>query len=279
MLRPTPLPGGIAASIADVATDVATDSTTDSTTDATTDARRPLLLLHGMFGGAWQFAEWQMRLARMGHPSVAIDFHAGEGGPADARKRGASLRDYVDAALGVARGMDTPVVIGHSMGGLIAQKLAEESAVSAAVLICSAPPRWISALSGRLLGRMLKYSPQLLFSRPIAPRRSDADSLFLHRIPLKERGRVFERIHPESGRAARELAVGTMAIDARRVRCPVLSVGAGDDHFLPPRIARAIANKYRCDYREYAEHGHYIIGEPGWQQVADDVAAWITDHA
>jgi pimeloyl-ACP methyl ester carboxylesterase len=263
MLRATTLPGGITASIA----------------DAAGDRRPPLLFVHGMFGGAWQFAEWQLRLAGLGYSSTAIDLrvrHAEQ--PATART-GASLRDYVDATRSVARMMGRPAVVGHSMGGLVAQKLAEESMVSAAVLVCSAPPRWISALSGALLERMLKYAPQLLFSRPIAPRRSDAVALFLERIPLEERDRIFERIDPESGRVARELALGTLAIDASRVRCPVLSIGAVGDRFLPPRIARAIARKYHGDYHEYAEHGHYIIGEPGWEQVADDVAAWIAEHA
>lgn len=232
-----------------------------------------------MFGGSWQFADWQRRLAGAGRSSVAIDLRARHASHGRAERVHASLRDYVDAALNVARELGRPAVVGHSMGGLIAQKLAEEGAVTAAVLICSAPPRWISALSGGLLTHMLRYTPQLLLSRPITARRSDALALFLDRLPPEERDRVFSRIDPESGRAARELALGAIAIDARRVRCPVLSIGAGGDHFLPPRIARAIARKYRCEYREYGEHGHYIIGEPGWERVADDVAAWLADHA
>lgn len=190
-----------------------------------------------------------------------------------------SLSEYVDDALAVARELGTPAVVGHSMGGLVAQKLAERDAVSAAVLICSAPPRWISALSVPLLSRMLNYVPALLFSRPLVPRRPDADALFLGGLPATERGPVFERLQPESGRAARELALGSMAIDPDRVRCPILSVGAADDRFLLPRIARAIAKKYDCEHREYAEHGHYIIGEPGWERVADEVTAWLADRS
>ena len=260
MLRATTFPGGITATVADVPGG---------------GGGPRLLLIHGMFGGAWQFEEWQERLARMGHSSVAIGLRAHRGGRGGADGANASLRDYVDDALVVAREMGRPTVIGHSMGGLIAQKLAEEDTVSAAVLICSAPPRWISALSGRLLSHMLKYTPELLLARPIVAARADADALFLNHVPLAERDRIFQRLVPESGRVARELALGALAVDARRVSCPILSMGAGGDRFLPPRIARAIAKKYGCEHREYAAHGHYIVGEPGWEQVADDAMGWL----
>lgn len=262
MLRARTFPGGVTASVA----------------DAPGDDRPPLLLIHGMFGGAWQFADWQLRLAKRGRSSVAIDLrgHGASGTVADIGS--VSLNDYVEDALAAVRALGTPAVVGHSMGGLVAQKLAERNVVSAAVLLCAAPPRWISALSVPLLVRMVKYAPALLFSRPVVPDLADANALFLGRLPATEREKVFERIQPESGRAARELALGTMTIDAKRVSCPMLSIGAADDRFLPSRIARAIAKKYDCEYREYTEHGHYIVGEPGWESVADDGAAWLAAH-
>ncbi|HEU4585119.1 MAG TPA: alpha/beta fold hydrolase [Gemmatimonadaceae bacterium] len=252
---------------------------TATVAEAGGDQQPPLLLIHGMFGGAWQFAEWQRRLAARGRSSVAIDLrgHGASGGITDIGS--VSLDDYVADALGAARELQAPAVVGHSMGGLIAQKLAEEGAVSAAVLICSAPPRWIPALGAELLMRMVKYSPALLLSRPLVPLRADADALFLDRIPTVERDAIFARIQAESGRAARELALGAMAVDAKRVTCPLLSVGAADDHFLPPRIARSLARKYDAEHREYAGHGHYIVGEPGWERVADDVAEWVATRA
>jgi pimeloyl-ACP methyl ester carboxylesterase len=263
MLNITTFPGGISAAIADVPGGTEPE----------------LLLIHGMFGGAWQFAGWQEELARLGRSSVAIDLRGHKGSPPVADIGKLSLRDYVDDALGVARELGKPVVIGHSMGGLIAQKLAEADAVSAAVLICSAPPRGISVASVQLLARQIKHAPAILFSRPLFPGRADADALFLNRVPPPDRDSLFERLVPESGRAGRELSLGAIAVDASRVRCPVISIAAGDDRFLPPRIARAIARKYDCEYREYANHAHYIVGEPGWETVVDDVAAWIAAHA
>ncbi len=262
MLRETTLPGGVTAFAA----------------HAPGDARPPLLLVHGMFGGAWQFAEWQRRLLARGRSSVAIDLRAHGSSDPDSDVGRLSLDDYVDDARRAARELGRPAIVGHSMGGLIAQKLAEEDAVAAAALVCPGPPRWIPALSAGLLARMARYSAALLFSRALVPRRADAEALFLDRLPLAERDDVFARLRPESGRAARQLALGAIAVDAGRVKCPVLVIGAAGDHFLPPRIARAIARKYGAEYREYDGHGHYIVGEPGWELVADDVADWIAAH-
>lgn len=263
MLRATTFPGGISATVA----------------DAPGGGQSELLFIHGMFGGAWQFAGWQQQLAARGRSSVALDLRGHHGSRTVADIGRVSLRDYVDDALSVARELGKPVVIGHSMGGLIAQKLAESDAVCATVLICSAPPRWISVASIQLLARQLKHAPAILCSRPIFPDRADADALFLNRVPLAERAGLLERMEPESGRAARELSLGAIAVDAGRVRCPVISIGASDDRFLPPRIARAIARKYGCEHQEYAGHAHYIVGEPGWEAVADDVAGWVARHA
>lgn len=274
---------------------------TGTATTAVGLARDPVLFIHGMFGGAWQFAEWQRRFAALGHPSLAIDLRGHHGSRPVADIGHVSMVEYVDDAIAAARemaanpgqpagerahdavtalhAMGMPVVVGHSMGGLIAQKLAEAGVVSAAVLLCAGPPRGISVASVRLLIRQTRHAPAILFSRPLIPDRADAEALFLNHIPLAERDALLERMVPESGRAGRELSLGSVAVNARSVHCPVLSAGARDDRFLLPRIARAIARKYDCDYREYARHGHYIVGEPGWETVADDVASWIAIHS
>ncbi|HEY9515621.1 MAG TPA: alpha/beta fold hydrolase [Gemmatimonadaceae bacterium] len=266
MLQSITLPSGI----------TATTITAAQTGSATAGERAPLLFVHGMFGGAWQFAEWQRHLAMMGYSSVAIDLrgHNGSRPVADIGK--VSTHEYVEDAMTTARTMGKPVVVGHSMGGLIAQKLAEAGAVSAAVLLCSAPPKGISIASAALLIRQVKHASAILLSRPLLPDRSDAEALVLNHVPPSERDALLERMVPESGRAAREMSLGAIAVDEQRVHCPVLSAGAGDDRFLPPRISRALAKKYGAEHREYAGHGHYIVGEPGWERVADDLADWIS---
>lgn len=258
-LRAATLPGGLAAVVADVPA----------------PAHPPLLYVHGMFGGAWMLEGLMRRLAARGRPGTALDLRGHGASPPVAALGRVSVLDYVDDALSAARALGRPIVVGHSMGGLIALKLAEADAVAAAVLLCAAPPRGISVLSPSLLPRQVKHLPALLGSRPLVAARGDADAIMFNHVPPAERDALFARLVPESGRAGREISFGRIAVDPRRVRCPVLSVGALDDRFLPPRIARAIAARYHADLIELQGHGHLLIAEPGWERVADEIERWI----
>lgn len=250
--------------------------------DATApSARPPILFVHGMFGGAWYFEKFQCFFAEHGYSSYALNLRGHHGSRAVTDIGRVSVLDYVDDTLEVARalprapGIDRPIVIGHSMGGLIAQKVAEASAASAAVLLCSAPPSGIIVLSLRLLRLAPTFGVPILTSRGLYPKPSDADDLVFNRIPVEERAGLFQRFAPESGRAAREMTFSTIPVDAQKVDCPVLSVSATDDHMVLPRVGRQIAHKYGALYEEFPGLGHFIVWEPGWATVASQIAWWL----
>jgi pimeloyl-ACP methyl ester carboxylesterase len=239
----------------------------------------PVLLIHGMFGGAWYWERYQGLLARHGYETHAINLrgHHGSRPVADIGK--VSLGDYVEDALEVARTLRNPLVIGHSMGGLIAQKVAEAGACRALVLLASAPPRWIPPVSWLLLRKQLKYVKDLLLLRPLFPDRGDADALMFNRTPLDEREQFFARLVAESGRAGLELSLGAIAVNAARVSCPVLVVVGTEDHFVVPRVARALARKYHAPLKSYVNFAHHLMTEPGWEGPAGDIATWMDAHA
>ena len=230
-----------------------TVTTSSGLTLHSVDARRggrprpPVLCVHGMFGGAWQFDGWLPLLAERGYEAQALNLRGHHGSRPVADLGKVSIRDFVDDALEVARALGNPVVLGHSMGGLIAQKMAEAGAVHAAVLLCAAPPRGILVTSLTLIGRQLKHLPEMLGSRPLIIDRSDADWLMFNRTPTAEADAIFERLVPESGSAGREMSLGAIAVDQTSVQCPVLSVTSSDDRFVVPRIGRALALKYAAE--------------------------------
>jgi pimeloyl-ACP methyl ester carboxylesterase len=162
------------------------------------------------------------------------------------------------------------------MGGFVAQKLAEADAVTGTVLLCSAPPKGISVLGLSVLPRQIKYLAPITFSRPLLPNQSDANALVLNRVPLDERAPLFSRMVPESGRVGREFSLGRHAVDARRVRSPVLTISAAEDRLIAPRIGRALNRKYGGTFRLFGGHAHYLLAEPGWQEIANEVIRWIT---
>jgi pimeloyl-ACP methyl ester carboxylesterase len=237
--------------------------------------RPPVLCVHGMFGGAWQFDRWLPLLAERGYDARALNLrgHHGSRPVADIGK--VSMRDYVDDALEAAGAIGSPVVLGHSMGGLIAQKLAEAGAAQAAVLLCAGPPRGILVTSLALVGRQLKYLPAMLRGRAIRPDRADADSLMFNRTPEAEANSAFARLVPDSGTAGREISFGAVVVDQTRVQCPVLCVTCSDDRFVVPRIGRALAAKYGAERLVAEGNGHMVIIEPGWEGLASRVLDWL----
>ena len=242
---------------------------------ATASSTPPLLFLPGLFSAAWTFERYQPFFAAHGYTSYALNFRGHLNSRAVPALGRVSINDYAEDALEVAKSLGKPIVIGHSMGGLVAQKLAEQGAALAIVLICSAPPAGISALSARLALRMVRTLPSLLLSQPLVPRRADVDALALNRVPAAERAMIFARFVPESGRAAREVALGRIRVNRARVNCPVLSVAAVDDHLVPERICRRVAAIYDAPHRAYAGMGHMLVIEPGWEQPAGHILKWL----
>jgi pimeloyl-ACP methyl ester carboxylesterase len=235
----------------------------------------PVLLIHGMFGGAWYWADYQQFLARRGYETHAINLR-GHHGSRPVRDIGkVPARAFVADALEVAATLGNPIVIGHSMGGLLAQKVAEAGACRAVVLMAAAPPRWIPVVSWLLVRKQLKYAGDLLFHHPMFPSRKDADALMFNRTPVADRERFYAQLVPESGRAGFDLSIGAIAVNESRVTAPVLVLGGHDDQFVVPRIQRALARKYRAALRQYDSFAHHIMSEPGWERPAAEVAEWM----
>jgi pimeloyl-ACP methyl ester carboxylesterase len=235
----------------------------------------PLLLLHGLAGGAWYWERWQGFLAARGWPSYALNLrghHDSRPVPALGRLR---LRDYVEDAREAAAALGRPPVVGHSMGGLLAQALAEADAVHAAVLLCTMPPKGIRFASPALMWRQLRSLGPLLFDRPVVGRIADHLHLSMHRVAEGERVALAERLVPDSGRVGRELSLGGLSIDADRVRCPMLSISTEEDRFFPPRVGREVAARYHCAWWRYAAHAHFAVMEPGWETIAADAERWL----
>lgn len=234
----------------------------------------PLLFVHGMWGGSWYWANYLRAASESGWEAWALNLRGHHRSCPVPNIGKVSVLDYVQDVLDCLRVLGEVVLVGHSMGGLIAQKVAEIGGVRAAVFLTSAAPRGIIVLRWPVISRMVHYLGPLLTSSPLSVTRQDADALLFNVIPPDRRQWAFSQLVPESGLAARELAFGLVDVERQRVRCPTLVVGAERDAITPVAVQRRIAAKYRSDYLEMAGHGHMLMIEDGWERPIKETLAW-----
>jgi pimeloyl-ACP methyl ester carboxylesterase len=199
-----------------------------------------------------------------------------------------SLLDYAADLEGTVGHLDaSPILIGHSMGGMLAQLLAQRRPASALVLLASMPPQGINVLSPPSL-RMFRTT--LLswgfWRKPTRPTFADATASMLGHLEPEERRAVYDRLVYEFGRVGCETGFWSVDpqrakwVDTARIACPVLVVAGAEDRLHPPAAMRWVARKYepRSTYLEFAGHGHWLVGEPRWQEVASGISDWLDLH-
>jgi pimeloyl-ACP methyl ester carboxylesterase len=61
------------------------------------------------------------------------------------------------------------------------------------------------------------------------------------------------------------------------VTCPVLVIAGAEDRITPASVVRRVANKYRAvsTYREFNNHAHWMVAEPGWEEITEYVTTWL----
>jgi pimeloyl-ACP methyl ester carboxylesterase len=234
-----------------------------------------LLFVHGMGGGSWYFGRYLDAAAAAGWESWALNLRGHHGSRAVADLGRVSVNDYVRDAVDVLDAIGPAAILGHSMGGLVAQRAAVHPHVRAAVFLTSAAPRGIAVARWPALRRGWRYLWPILRGGTVRARDADSVALVLNRMSPADQRSALPRFVPESGRAARELALGRIAVDPSHVRCPTLVVAAAEDRITPPSVQRRIARKYGSTYLEVVEHAHMPMLEDGWEGPFGLILAWL----
>lgn len=248
-----------------------------------------VVLIHGAFGGPWTMETFATFFRDLGWTChvPALRFHdaAPEATP-DPGLAGTSIDDYADDVAALARGLDAPpILVGHSMGGVIAQKLAARGLARAAILLNGSVNWGIlpSTDDERAVGTGLMQGGAF-WETTLRMEFDMMSELAFNRLAPEEQRAAFARLGPESGRAIFELFFwmfddrSVTRIDYDQVRCPVLVVSGTEDRGVSVHTAREIARRHGegATFHEAAGFGHYLMLEPGWETIATHCADWMT---
>ena len=186
-----------------------------------------------------------------------------------------------------------PVVIGHSFGGLIAQKLLAGGMAAAAIAI---DPGQIKGVKPLPLAQIRSGLPVL--SKPGNKKRavaadaaSSSATASATPSPRASPAQLFDRYAiPGPGKPLFEASAANFkksspaAVDTRKPdRGPLLIVGGGQDHTVPEVVARAAYKLYSgsgavTDYHVFPDRGHSLVLDHGWREVADYTLSWLASQ-
>ena len=249
--------------------------------------RPTILLVHGMWSQPWVWDNWKSRFEKRGFSCVALTLPAHGDGNADSALQRLGMADYAAAVEHAARQYEQPVLIGHSLGGLLVQQVAARLPLSAAVLVNSAVPAPIFPLRPVMLpGLARHFMGWGLWRKSFRLSRWEAGHLLFNAMGREQRIACHRRLTAESGRIAYELGFGRLnltgsnRVDRDAITCPMLALSGSRDHIIPVSASRRMAAWYgaRLDYREHAGHAHWMLGEQGWELRADEALDWLEQY-
>jgi pimeloyl-ACP methyl ester carboxylesterase len=247
-----------------------------------------IAMIHGMWGGPWVWENYKRYFEEKGYRCTALTlpFHdvAPESDP-DPRLGKMSIRDYAEALEREIRQLETvPIVMGHSMGGLLAQILGSRGLAKALVLLTPAAPRGILSIRLSVLRSFWSVLTTWGFWRkPTRQTFGEAVYSMMHLMPADEQRKAYSRSVFESGKTVFEIGFWLLDtrkathVDASTVECPVLVIAGVQDRITPASVVRKVAKKYETvsEYKPFPDHAHWVIGEPGWEDIAHYVEEWL----
>ncbi len=241
-----------------------------------------------MFVDASCWGPWHQHFRARGYRTLAPSWpaHGGTAGQAraahpDAELAGLDLETVVEHYREIIAELEEPpILIGHSMGGLVVQRLLAEGLGSAGVAIDAAPPKGVFSLHPAFLksnGRILRGS----LDEPLDMDLGRFSYVFVNTMSEEQQRSIWERhARPESRRVGRDATKAPGRVDFEASRGPLLLIGGERDHAVPAVLGRKTWRRYRkadayTEYREIEDADHWLIGGEKWPEVADLTLDWL----
>jgi pimeloyl-ACP methyl ester carboxylesterase len=245
----------------------------------------PVVMIHGAFCGPWSLDGLKEKFEAAGYHVTApyLRFHDQKRPPAALGTTG--LADYAADLEDEIKALATaPILVGHSMGGLLAQMLATRMEVGALILLAPSAPWGVPPTTLFEIGaaQAMHLQPGY-WNQVLEPNRDVALAHSLEQLPKQMRDAVYDRFVPESGRATFEIMNWGLdfnhasEVKADRVQCPMLLLTGSEDRINPPSTVARIAALYgaRATNEVLDGMGHWLIGEPGWEKLASRALGWL----
>lgn len=203
--------------------------------------------------------------------------------PNDTNLATLTLTELINHYATIAKNLsEKPIIIGHSLGGLITQILVNRNLAAFGVAIHPVPPMGIIPYEFKFLRSTWKVLG--LFSslkKTYLMSFKDFQRAFVNGMPYEVQKTTYEKLAiPESKTAARGGLTSAAAVDFHKQHVPLLITSGSEDNLIPPHLINRNYEKYKkndsvLEYREVDGRNHNILGQPTWKQDADYILSWL----
>jgi alpha-beta hydrolase superfamily lysophospholipase len=263
-----------------------------------TERPRPVVFIHGLFLHATSWQPWIDHFRNAGYDPVAPGW-PNEPDTVEAARRtpdlvaDTSIDDATSHFARIIDGLDgNPIVIGHSFGGLITEKLLGEGIGAAAIAI---DPAQIKGVLPLPLSQLRSGLPALgnpaNLRRAVSLTEKEFRYSFGNTLSEEESQALYQRwaipspARPLFQAAAANFVLHSQAkVDTHRAeRGPLLLISGTADHTVPDVVTRSTLKQYRdsmavTELRQFEGRGHSLTIDAGWKDVADAALEWLRSH-
>jgi len=238
----------------------------------------PLVFIHGAAGGAWYFESFMDYFAQKGFDCYALSLrgHGLSEGYEDINSY--SMDDYVDDVRSLVESLkQKPVLIGHSMGGAIAQRYINNYAkdIHQVFLLASAQAGGIDKDSP--LG--LFFSDAISFLREMRKKYPDDkitldgllnQTVFSNRFSEDELKSIKGKLSKESQRVKKDLLIPFID-DYEKINVPVVVIGSRNDQIVTNDQIQKTARAFHVSPIFIDDLCHFMTIDPDWEKAAETV--------
>jgi len=252
---------------------------------------KTVVFITGAFVSHNGWKEWEVYFQEKGYHTLAPAWPFKNGQAKELRERqpndtdlaNLTLKELTDHYICIIKELpEKPIIIGHSLGGLITQIIVNRDLAAAGIAIHSIPPLGVfpyefsflkSAWKSLGLFTSLKKTYLLSFK--------DWQYAFVNNMPLDEQKKAYEEnTIPESKTVARGGLTSAAKVDFEKMHVPLLLTSGNLDHITPAHLNLRNFRKYKQNgsvlrYKEFTGRNHFVLGQATWKEDADYILDWI----
>lgn len=249
-----------------------------------------IIFIHGMFQNPKSWEKWQAFFSQRGYNCIAPAWPYHEGEPAALRANPAPelgdlhLKEIIDEFVSVASGVENPILIGHSVGGLVVQILISRGIGAAGVCIDSVAPNAMLAFDWGFMKNSALIANPFKGNEPFYMDLESFHGSFCNTLSEEDAKTAWEAFATHDSRNVLRDCMGEAGqIDLDLPHAPLLFIGGEKDEIIPPELNEKNAEAYTDEnsltfFEAFPGRDHYICGEAGWEEVAESIATWLDEQ-